>query len=124
MRTSNKVILALVLVTGVIYLFLFLNYNPEYSRSATRAISDQFRVVSIEDERIGKDEIFFDVAETKEEAFIYYAKGEYTKGVWLRHSGDTLIVRRPHEIEQKMSLHLHLKGVDKVTLGNQVIYTR
>lgn len=124
MRTSNKIILSLVLGVGAIYLVLLLNYNPENRRSVTRDISDQFRIVSIQDETISKEEVFFEIATTKKESCIYYAKGEFTKGIWLRNSGDTLYVMRPHEVKQDMSLHLRLKGVDEVLLKNQVIYKR
>ncbi|MDD4515698.1 hypothetical protein [Massilibacteroides sp.] len=126
MRTSNKLLLFIGAFTTIYFSLLLLNYKPDYRQWSLRNISDQFKVVCIQDSKLTPDNVFYTEALTKEETYISYKEGNIgaIAGYSYQESMDTLFVKRASNYDKNIPLHLHLKGVDEVLLGKDIIYQR
>ena len=124
MKKSNKILLGLGLSLVIIYLPLAFLFKPEYKRYIIRDINDKYKVVQIDDSELRPEKVLFSVANTKEETYLYFGEGKSGDIAWFRGTNDTLVIMRPLHVKPETPLHLHLKGVDKVVLGDEIIYNR
>ena len=124
MKTSNKLLIGLVTVLMLFFLVLRLSYKPEYHNSVLKNVSDKFRVIHIENTELQPGDVIFTLAQTKEEAYIYYLQDGRKYATWGVDAGDTLRIFQPLPLASeslRMPLYLHLKGVEKILLNGMEI---